>query len=89
MQLYGFASIISVLAATASAAPMSEQGSELMSPAKRQTSSPCTLWTAQTRLVGDGSPKDKWLWKQVTVSSWSHLQLCRAACQIGNCHLAE
>jgi hypothetical protein len=65
-----YSSLISVLAAilatTVSAAPVLEEGNSLVELSKRQTGA-CSQWTAQTRLVGNGSPKDKFLWKQVTV----------------------
>jgi uncharacterized protein YegL len=61
MQLYGFASIVALLTANAFAAPMPDKEMNLMSRLKRQTSDPCNQWTPQTRLVGDGSPKDWWL----------------------------
>ena len=61
-------STIALLAATVAGAPTLEENMSLIDLARRQTSNPCSQWTPQTRIVGDGSPKDKVLWKQVTVS---------------------
>ncbi|KAF2823107.1 hypothetical protein CC86DRAFT_469666 [Ophiobolus disseminans] len=65
MQIYSFTTLIAILVATVSAAPMSSAESELMSLVKRQ-GGPCSIWTPMTRVVGNGSPKNWWLWKQVT-----------------------
>jgi len=59
-------STIALLAATVAGAPTLEENMSLIDLARRQTSNPCSQWTPQTRIVGDGSPKDKVLWKQVT-----------------------